>query len=137
MRQYTYIQNLLRFVDMFYPTIYNTPYDELPDKKRVWVGTAGSHEEGLGKLALLTASVVAKAASSQIRTGKRISLNWELPKLETAGFDRQPFEHKIIHCYNSLFYNGTYAFNPQQGSQWNGLRHFSQAVPRTEEQGPE
>lgn len=48
-------------------------------------------------------------------------------KLETAGFHRQPFEHKTIKCYDGLFYDDTYAFNPQQGSQWDGLRHFSQA----------
>ncbi|KAJ4406017.1 hypothetical protein N0V91_004901 [Didymella pomorum] len=30
-----------------YPAIYDTPYDELPDKKRVRVGTPGSREEGV------------------------------------------------------------------------------------------
>ncbi|KAJ4986471.1 hypothetical protein SVAN01_08033 [Stagonosporopsis vannaccii] len=120
-----------------YPAIYDTPFDELPDKKRVWVGTPGSREEGLAKLALLTPSTVAKAAASEIRTGKRVSLNWELTKLENAGLGRQPFEHKIIQCYNGLFYDDSYAFNPQQSSQWDGLRHFSQPVPRTEGKGPE
>lgn len=120
-----------------YPAIYDTPYDDLPDKKRVWVGTPGSREEGLARLALLTPSIVAKAAASEIRTGKRISLNWELPKLETAGFGRQPFEHNIIKCYDGLFYDDTYAFNPQQGSQWDGLRHFSQAVTGTAGKGPD
>ncbi|KAF2998163.1 hypothetical protein E8E13_002909 [Curvularia kusanoi] len=114
-----------------YPAIYDTPFDQLPDKKRVWVGTPGSREEGLARLALLTPSTVAKAAASEIRSGKRISLNWELPKLETAGFGRQAFEHKIIKCYDGLFYDDTYAFNPQQGSQWDGLRHFSQTMPGT------
>ena len=81
--------------------------------------------------------MVARAASSEIRTGKRISLNWELPKLKTAGFGRQPFEHKIIQCYNGLFYDDIYTFSPQQGSQWDGLRHFSQAVSGTEGKGPD
>ncbi len=124
-------------MDSSYPAVYDTPFDELPNKKRVWVGSPGSREEGLAKLALLTPSVVAKAASSEIRTGKRVSLNWELPKLETAGFGRQPFEHKIIQCFNGLFYDDAYAFNPQQGSQWDGLRHFSQPVEGTEGKGPE
>ena len=90
-----------------YPAIYDTPFDELPDKKRVWVGTPGSREEGLARLALLTPAVVGKAAAAEIRTGKRISLNWELPKLETAGFGRLPFEHKIIKCFDGLWYDGT------------------------------
>ncbi|KAH6639625.1 hypothetical protein C7974DRAFT_135664 [Boeremia exigua] len=122
---------------MAYPAIYDTPFDELPDKKRVWVGTPGSREEGLAKLALLTPSVVAKAAADEIKTGQRVSLNWELPKLEIAGFGRQPFEHKILECYNGLFFDDVYAFNPQQGSQWDGLRHFSQTVPGTEGKGPD
>jgi hypothetical protein len=58
-----------------YPAIYDTPYDELPDKKRVRVGTPGSREEGIARLALLTPSVVSKGAASEIRTGKRVSLN--------------------------------------------------------------
>jgi hypothetical protein len=49
-----------------YPAIYDTLYDELPDKKRVWVGTPGSREEDIAKLVLLTPDVVAGAASSEI-----------------------------------------------------------------------
>ncbi|KAF3039218.1 hypothetical protein E8E12_008610 [Didymella heteroderae] len=110
------------------------PYDELPDKKRVWVGTPSSRKEGVARLAPLTPYVVAKAAASEIQTGKHIYLNWEL---ETAGFGRQPFEHNIIKCYDSLFSDDTYAFNPQQGSQQDDLRHFLQAVPGTEGKGPD
>jgi hypothetical protein len=111
-----------------YPSIFDTPYDSLPNPKRVWVGTPGSREEGLGKLALLTPYIVAKAAKQEIRTGRRVSLNWELTKLERAGLGRQPCEHKIIPLgpFEGVAYDDVYTFNPQQSSQWDGLRHFSQ-----------
>jgi hypothetical protein len=32
------------------PSIYSTPFSELPDRKRVWLGTPGSTLEGLGSL---------------------------------------------------------------------------------------
>lgn len=111
--------------------IFDTPYDSLPDKKRVWIGAPGSREEGLGKLAILTPDVVAKAAS-EIRTGKRITLSWDLEKLENAGLGRQKCEHKIVPLLGGIAFDDIYTFNPQQSSQWDGLRHFSQAIPGTE-----
>jgi kynurenine formamidase len=112
-----------------YPPIFDTPYNSLPNPKRVWIGTPGSHEEGLGKLALLTPSLVASAAKHEIRTGRRVSLNWELTKLEPAGLGRQSCEHKIIPLgsgFEGVAYDDVYRFNPQQSSQWDGSRHFSQ-----------
>ncbi|KAL1612221.1 hypothetical protein SLS60_000445 [Paraconiothyrium brasiliense] len=112
-------------------SIYNTPFDSLPDQKRVWVGQPGSREEGLGRLALLTPEVVA-AAASEIRTGRRTSLGWELTKLEIAGLGRQQCEHKIVPLLDGVAFDDVYTFNPQQSSQWDGLRHFSQPIPGTE-----
>jgi kynurenine formamidase len=112
-----------------YPAIFDTPYDELPNPKRVWIGPPGSHDEGLGKLAILTPDIVAKAARQEIRTGRRVTLGWELTKMETAGLGRQPCEHKIISLgppFERVAYDDVYTFNPQQSSQWDGLRHFSQ-----------
>ncbi|KAF2256334.1 hypothetical protein BU26DRAFT_472510 [Trematosphaeria pertusa] len=113
-------------------SIFDTSYDSLPDKKRVWLGTPGSREEGLGRLAIITPDIVAKAASQEIRTGKRVTLNWELTKLETAAFNRQPCEHKIVPLLDGFAFDDIYTFNPQQSSQWDGLRHFSQPIPGTE-----
>jgi hypothetical protein len=110
-----------------YPTIFDTPYDELPNRKRVWFGKPGSREEGLGKLSILTPTIVAKAASQEIRNGRRVTLGWELTKLETAGFGRQPCKHEIIPLFAGVAYDDVYTFNPQQSSQWDGLRHFSQS----------
>ncbi|KAJ4291603.1 hypothetical protein N0V90_009498 [Kalmusia sp. IMI 367209] len=111
--------------------IYNMPFDSLPDQKRVWLGKPGSREEGLGKLALLTPDVVAKAAS-EIRTGRRIALGWELTKLENVGLGRQPYKHKIVPLLDGVAFDDVFTFNPQQSSQWDGLRHFSQPIPNTE-----
>ncbi|OAL04009.1 hypothetical protein IQ06DRAFT_291633 [Phaeosphaeriaceae sp. SRC1lsM3a] len=109
-----------------YPSIFDTQYDDLPNRKRVWVGTPGSREEGLGKLALLTPEVVAKAAAQEIKTGRRVTLGWELTKLENAGLGRQRCKHDIIPLFAGVAYDDVYTFNPQQSSQWDGLRHFSQ-----------
>ncbi|RSL97772.1 hypothetical protein CEP52_010683 [Fusarium oligoseptatum] len=104
-------------------------YDSLPDPRRVWTGAPGSREEGLGRLVLLTPEVVAKAAATCIKTGRRTSLNWELTKLDIANFNRAPAQHHIVSLLNGAAYDDIYIFNPQQSSQWDGLRHFSAPVP--------
>ncbi|KAL2000242.1 hypothetical protein VTN02DRAFT_3367 [Thermoascus thermophilus] len=108
---------------------FDIPFDELPNPKQVWVGTPGSREEGLGKLAILTPEVVAKAAATEIKTGRRVTMGWELNKLELPNLNRQPCEHKIVPLLGGIAFDDIYTFNPQQSSQWDGLRHFSQTVP--------
>lgn len=88
-------------------------FDELPDPRRVWVGTAGSHEEGLGRLVLLTDEVVHKAAAEQIRTGQRVGLNWDLTKLECPGLGRKPCEHQIVPLLDGMCFDDIYKFNPR------------------------
>ncbi|KAL6241406.1 hypothetical protein RBB50_011670 [Rhinocladiella similis] len=110
------------------------PFDSLPNKKQVWPGRPGSREEGLGRLVLLTPEVVAAAASACIRTGRRVSLGWELTKLEIANFGRSPCDHKIVPLLDGVAFDDIYTFNPQQSSQWDGLRHFSQPQPRLQPQ---
>ncbi|KAH7057058.1 hypothetical protein B0J12DRAFT_402507 [Macrophomina phaseolina] len=102
------------------------PFDQLPDPKRVWVGKPGSREEGLGKLLLLTPERVAHAAASEIKTGRRVTLGWDLNKLEFAAFNRQPCQLNIVPLLGGVAFDDIYTFNPQQSSQWDGLRHFSQ-----------
>lgn len=73
-------------------------YDDLPDKRRYWPAAAGSREEGLGMLRLLTPDVVADAARTQIVTGERVCLNWDLQKLNPPGArsDMTPYRHMNI-----------------------------------------
>ena len=112
--------------------LHSLSYDELPDRRRVWPGAPGSREEGLGRLALLTPNVVAAAASSSIRTGQRVSLNWDLTKLDIANFNRAPTQHHITSLLGGAGFDDVYIFNPQQSSQWDGLRHFSSPYPASE-----
>ncbi|KAI0385120.1 hypothetical protein F5Y04DRAFT_205476 [Hypomontagnella monticulosa] len=112
-------------------------FDELPDPKRVWVGEPGSHEEGLGRLVLLTEERVRKAAAQEIRTGRRVCLNWDMTKLEHVGLGRTPCEHKIVPLSGGIALDDIYTFNPQQSSQWDGLRHWgmpSNPDPKPEQQ---
>ncbi|KAJ5902090.1 hypothetical protein N7495_002618 [Penicillium taxi] len=106
-------------------------YDDLPDKRRYWPAPAGSEEEGLGMLRLLTPEVVAHAAQTQIKTGERVCLNWDLENLTPPGFGRKSFEHKIKWVAEGVAFDDEYHFNPQQSSQWDGLRHHNGPAPTT------
>ncbi|OJJ69457.1 hypothetical protein ASPBRDRAFT_45793 [Aspergillus brasiliensis CBS 101740] len=107
---------------------FDVPFDELPNPKQVWVGKPGSREEGLGKLAILTPEVVANAAATEIKTGRRVTMGWELTKLDHPNLNRQPCDHQIIPLLGGVAFDDVYTMNPQQSSQWDGLRHFSQTV---------
>lgn len=65
-------------------------FDDLPDKRRYWPAPAGSEEEGLGMLRLLTSEVVADAARTQIQTGERVCLNWDIENLTPPGTFKSP-----------------------------------------------
>jgi hypothetical protein len=105
--------------------LHSLPYDELPNRRQVWNTPPGSRDEGLGRLIILTPEVVAYAASTCIKTGRRTTLGWDLTKLEIANFNRQPTQHHIVSLLNGLAFDDVIVFNPQQSSQWDGLRHFS------------
>ena len=60
-------------------------YEDLPDKRRFWPASANSSDEGLGMLRILTPDIVANAARTQIKTGERVCLNWEIEKLNPPG----------------------------------------------------
>ncbi|KAM0279743.1 hypothetical protein ACHAQH_004434 [Verticillium albo-atrum] len=113
-------------------SLHEMDFDSLPDPRRVWTGAPGSREEGLGRLVLLTPDVVAKAAGC-IKTGRRVALNWDLTKLDIANFNRAPTQHHIVSLLGGAAYDDVYIFNPQQSSQWDGLRHFSAPFPTSEE----
>lgn len=127
-------------------SLFETPFDELPNPKQVWVGDPGSRKEGIGKLAILTPETVAKAAAMEIKTGRRITLGWEMTKLDYPNLNRQPTQHQIVPLLDGVAFDDIYTMNPrtfvsvcydaditncraEQSSQWDGLRHFSQTVP--------
>ncbi|KAH3022379.1 hypothetical protein KXV73_001330 [Aspergillus fumigatus] len=93
---------------------WDTPFDELPNPKQVWVGKPGSHEEGLGKLAILTPEVVAKAAAAEIKTGRRVTMNWDMTKLDYPNLNRQPCNHQIIPLLGGVAFDDIYTMNPRR-----------------------
>lgn len=107
-------------------------FDDLPNKMQYWPAAAGSEDEGLGMLRLLTPAVVADAARTQIQTGERVCLNWDIENLNPPGFGRKPFEHRIKWVAEGVAFDDEYHFNPQQSSQWDGFRHHNQPAPTTE-----
>jgi hypothetical protein len=93
---------------------FDIPFDQLPNPRQVWVGSPGSREEGLGKLAILTPEVVSQAAASEIKTGERVTLGWELTKLELANMNRQPCQHHIISLLNGHAFDDVFIMNPRR-----------------------
>ncbi|KAK3935722.1 putative cyclase [Diplogelasinospora grovesii] len=85
-------------------------------------------DDCLGALNLLTPAVVVSAAT-EIKTGERVSLDWQLTKPSRSSFGRDPFASKFINktkpgaphrCVN----DDILTFNTQCSSQWDGLRHY-------------
>lgn len=95
-------------------SIFDTPYDELPNPKQVWMGQPGSREEGLGKLAILTPELVSKAAASEIRTGRRVTMGWEMTKLDYPNLNRQPCQHQIVPLLGGIAFDDIYQMNPRR-----------------------
>lgn len=87
--------------------------DELRDQRRVWAGASGSHEEGLGRLALLTDERVLEAAVEEIQTGQRVGLNWSLAKSEYPGLGRAQCEPRIVSLLDDVRFDDIYKFNPR------------------------
>ncbi|KAI5778876.1 hypothetical protein EDC01DRAFT_731450 [Geopyxis carbonaria] len=79
----------------------------------------------LGSLNLLTPSNTASAASSEIHTGQRVSLDWPLGHPRNPSFNRAPFKHTILpHKRLAAVNDDSLVFNTQCGSQWDGFRHY-------------
>lgn len=93
---------------------FDIPFDELPNPKQVWPGKPGSYEEGLGKLAILTPEVVAEAAGSEIKTGRRVTMGWELTKLDYPNLNRQSCQHQIVPLLGGVAFDDIYTMNPRK-----------------------
>lgn len=98
------------------PSIYDTPYDELPNPRQVWVGGPSSHEEGMGKVSLLTPELVAKTAAEEIKTGQRVTMNWDLTKLEYSVAGRHKTQHHIVPIVQGVAFDDIYLMNPRLSS---------------------
>ncbi|KAI2633872.1 hypothetical protein GGS21DRAFT_116778 [Xylaria nigripes] len=83
-------------------------------------------KDGLGCLNRLTDERVVAAAREEIKTGKRISMNWPLDALGKTGFFKRGAFHQEIKQFSSMCVNDDiWTFNSQVSSQWDGFRHFA------------
>ena len=48
-----------------------------------------------------------------------------MTRLNVANFKRQPAQHHTVSLLGGVAFDYVYVFNPQQSSQWDGIRHFS------------
>lgn len=101
-------------------TIFDSAFRSLPNPKRVWLGSPGSRLESLGRLNLLTPEIVSAAAQSEIRTGQRVGLNWDMMKLEYSQFGRQKCRHEILPLWGpggsgyGACFDDAYSMNPRK-----------------------
>ena len=95
-------------------SLHDLPFDKLPNPRQVWVGEPGSEEEGMGKLALLTPERVASAAAGEIKTGQRVTLQWDMEKLEIAAMGRSKAQHYILPLMGGMCFDDVYIFNPRK-----------------------
>ncbi|KAI1197194.1 hypothetical protein F5X97DRAFT_186730 [Nemania serpens] len=104
-------------------------FDALPLRKgdprlAAW-GLYGDGDE-LGFLNRLTDERVAAAAREEIKSGKRISLNWPLnaQQHEKTFFQRAAFHQALLDKKPRIVNDDVWTFNSQVSTQWDGLRHF-------------
>ncbi|KAI4149218.1 MAG: hypothetical protein L6R39_002551 [Caloplaca ligustica] len=85
----------------------------------------GSSDQ-LGTLNMLTPSIVAAAARTEIRTGMRVSLDWPLNKPTYPSYGRDRLKHVIRRRgpEGRVVNDDVLDFNTQISSQWDGLRHY-------------
>ncbi|KAL9100907.1 MAG: hypothetical protein Q9163_003767 [Psora crenata] len=83
-------------------------------------------DDQLGTLNLITPSVLAAAAKTEIRTGVRVSLDWPLSTPAYPSYGRNGLKHEIHRRgpEGRVVNDDILEFNTQGSSQWDGLRHY-------------
>lgn len=104
------------------------PFSSLPLDPKGPPGNAWGRfgpDDQLGTLNLLTPATVA-AASKEITSGVRISLDWPLDTPKCPSFRRQGFKHEIQQRggEGTAVNDDVLTFNTQSSTQWDGFRHF-------------
>jgi hypothetical protein len=82
----------------------------------------------LGMLNLLTPETVRQAASEEIRTGVRISLDLPLDRLNHPSYGRKPFTQEIVNKAPRIVNDDILTFNTQTSTQWDGFRHWGMYI---------
>lgn len=109
------------------PPFSSLPLDPQGPPGNAW-GLYGANDT-LGALNILTPSTVAAAASQEIKTGLRVSLDWPLNKPAYPSFDRPSFKatrevRKAPDGKDRCVNDDHLDFNTQCSSQWDGFRHY-------------
>jgi len=75
-------------------------------------------------LNLLTPAVVL-AANKEVKTGRRVQLDWSLDNVNFPNYGRKAFEHKLVDLgpHGFIALDDEINMNTQSGSQWDSLKH--------------
>ncbi|KAE8150190.1 hypothetical protein BDV25DRAFT_115382 [Aspergillus avenaceus] len=103
-------------------TFDNLTVDPSGPKGNAW-GLFGPNNE-LGMLNLLTPETVRQAASEEIRTGIRFSLDLPLNRLQFPSFGRNAFAQELVNKAPRVVNDDILTFNTQVATQWDGFRHY-------------
>ncbi|KAI1648158.1 uncharacterized protein F4817DRAFT_74502 [Daldinia loculata] len=106
------------------PNFEDLPLRQTDPHYSAW-GLYGDKDE-LGTLNRLTDERVAAAAKNEIKTGRRISLNWPLnAQPQKSFFSRHVFTQSLIRKSPRVVNDDVWTFNSQVSTQWDGLRHYA------------
>ncbi|WP_169988534.1 cyclase family protein [Microbispora sp. H10836] len=98
-------------------------YDELPRNERLGLPHAwGVLPADRGSLAFIEPDH-RTAAAALVQRGESLSLNLPLDLLDPPLFGRDKLVHRIVEVGRNTYEDVLDGFNPQAGSQWDGLGH--------------
>ncbi|KAL5366623.1 hypothetical protein BJX96DRAFT_170089 [Aspergillus floccosus] len=107
-----------------YPSFRDLPLQPNGPRGNAW-GLWGSGDQ-IGTLNHLKEDVVARAANEEIKTGRRVSLNWTLTGSSYPTLGRKPLEIKLNNkAPLKIAHDDEWTFNSQCSSQWDGFRHYA------------
>ncbi|KAJ4138552.1 hypothetical protein NW768_002395 [Fusarium equiseti] len=107
-----------------HPDFDELPLDKIGPRGNAW-GRWGPDDQ-LGTLNYLNDEVVSQAATENIKTGTRLSLNWSMTGASNPKFARKNLELKLINkAPLKHAHDDEWSFNSQCSSQWDGFRHYA------------
>ncbi|KAK8121793.1 hypothetical protein PG984_010463 [Apiospora sp. TS-2023a] len=107
-----------------FPKFNELPVDKNGPHGNSW-GLWGPDDQ-LGTLNHLNDEVVSTAATENIKTGHRISLNWSMTGASKPRFPRKILEQKMVNkAPLKHAHDDEWSFNSQCSSQWDGFRHYA------------
>ncbi|EJU01205.1 hypothetical protein DACRYDRAFT_22948 [Dacryopinax primogenitus] len=110
-------------------------WDDLPPVPGMPEGTAWpvwGPDDQLGALNLLT-SENTLLAIQEVKSGKRVQLDWSLDKPKWPSFDRRQFGHRVMFKPGSA--QDEVHYNTQSSTQWDGFKHIADPGTREFYQG--